>query len=137
MREHAAHWEAGAKQNFDTGLYDSYRILYISVEDYGEMPLERRPLPFLWRVLSEVLFKVKQRHGLTQDLLRHAPGIFAPTELTEYVTHLGAFNFKGRLLDILVSDGGYEDEDGTDKAYLDDCVHLAAGVNRAGLVSSS
>lgn len=38
MREHSAHWEAGAKQNFDTGLYDSYRILYISVEDYGEMP---------------------------------------------------------------------------------------------------
>ena len=38
VREHAAHWEAGAKQNFDTGLYDAYRILYISVEDYGEMP---------------------------------------------------------------------------------------------------
>ena len=38
MREHSAHWEAGAKQNFDTGLYDAYRILYISVEDYGEMP---------------------------------------------------------------------------------------------------
>ena len=38
VREHAARWEAGAKQNFDTGLYDSYRILYISVEDYGEMP---------------------------------------------------------------------------------------------------
>lgn len=38
VREHAAHWEAGAKQNFDTGLYDSYRILYIKVKDYGEMP---------------------------------------------------------------------------------------------------
>ena len=38
VRDHSAHWEAGAKQNFDTGLYDSYRILYISVEDYGEMP---------------------------------------------------------------------------------------------------
>lgn len=38
VREHAAHWEAGAKQNFDTGLYDAYRILYISVEDFGEMP---------------------------------------------------------------------------------------------------
>ncbi len=38
VREHAAHWEAGAKQNFDTGLYDAYRILYIQVEDYGEMP---------------------------------------------------------------------------------------------------
>ena len=38
VREHAAHWEAGAKQNFDTGLYDAYRILYIKVKDYGEMP---------------------------------------------------------------------------------------------------
>lgn len=38
VREHAAHWEAGAKQNFDNGLYDAYRILYIQVEDYGEMP---------------------------------------------------------------------------------------------------
>lgn len=38
VREHAAHWEAGAKQNFDTGLYDAYRILYIQVADYGEMP---------------------------------------------------------------------------------------------------
>ncbi len=38
VREHAAHWEAGAKQNFDTGLYTAYRILYIRVKDYGEMP---------------------------------------------------------------------------------------------------
>lgn len=54
------------------------------------------------------------------DNRRVEMGRIQPTELTEYVTHLGAFNFKGRLLDILVSDGGYEDEDGTDKAYLDD-----------------
>lgn len=47
-------------------------------------------------------------------------GRIKPTELTEYVTNLGAFNFKGRVLDILISDGGYEDEDGTDKAYIDD-----------------
>lgn len=38
VREHSAHWEAGAKQNFDTGLYTSYRIMYIRVKDYGEMP---------------------------------------------------------------------------------------------------
>lgn len=54
------------------------------------------------------------------DNRRVEMGRIQPTELTEYVTHLGAFNFKGRLMDILVSDGGYEDEDGTDKAYLDD-----------------
>ncbi len=38
LREHASHWEAGAKQNFDTGLYDSHTILYIRVEDYGPRP---------------------------------------------------------------------------------------------------
>ena len=54
------------------------------------------------------------------DNRRVEMGRIQPTELTEYVTHLGAFNIKGRLLDILVSDGGYEDEDGTDKAYIDD-----------------
>lgn len=54
------------------------------------------------------------------DNRRVEMGRIQPTELTEYVTHLGAFNFKGRLLDILVSDGGYEDENGTDKAYIDD-----------------
>jgi hypothetical protein len=38
VRQHSAHWEAGAKQNFDTGLYDSYAILYIRMEDYGPKP---------------------------------------------------------------------------------------------------
>ena len=32
LREHSAHWEAGAKQNFDTGLYTAHTILYIRVE---------------------------------------------------------------------------------------------------------
>lgn len=34
----SAHWEAGAKQNFDTGLYTAHTILYIRVEDYGPKP---------------------------------------------------------------------------------------------------
>ena len=38
LKPHNAHWEAGAKQNFDTGLYLSYSILYISVADYGPRP---------------------------------------------------------------------------------------------------
>ena len=38
VREHSAHWEAGAKQNFDTGLYDGHTILYIRTEDYGPKP---------------------------------------------------------------------------------------------------
>lgn len=38
LREHSAHWEAGAKQNFDTGLYTAYTVLYIKVCDYGPKP---------------------------------------------------------------------------------------------------
>lgn len=38
VRKHSAHWEAGAKQNFDTGLYDAHTILYIRVADYGAKP---------------------------------------------------------------------------------------------------
>jgi len=54
------------------------------------------------------------------DNRRVEMGRIQPSELTEYVTHLGAFNFKGRMLDILVNDGGYEDEDGNDVPYLED-----------------
>lgn len=38
MRIHSAHWEAGAKQNFDTGLYAAFETLYIRVADYGPKP---------------------------------------------------------------------------------------------------
>lgn len=38
LREHSAHWEAGAKQNFDTGLYTAHTVLYIRVDDYGPKP---------------------------------------------------------------------------------------------------
>ena len=38
IRQHAAHWEAGAKQNFDTGLYNAHTILYIKAKDYGPKP---------------------------------------------------------------------------------------------------
>lgn len=38
LKEHSSHWEAGAKQNFDTGLYAAYTILYIKAEDYGPKP---------------------------------------------------------------------------------------------------
>lgn len=37
-REHNSQWEAGAKQNFDTGLYTAYTVLYIRVSDYGPKP---------------------------------------------------------------------------------------------------
>ncbi len=54
------------------------------------------------------------------DNRRVEMGRIDPKELTPYVTHLGAFNFKGRMLDIFISDGTYEDENGTDKPYLED-----------------
>ena len=38
LKEHSSHWEAGAKQNFDTGLDAAYSILYIRAEDYGPKP---------------------------------------------------------------------------------------------------
>lgn len=38
VKRHNAHWEGGAKQNFDTGLYEVLRIMYISVKDYGPRP---------------------------------------------------------------------------------------------------
>lgn len=38
LREHSARWEAGAKQNFDTGLYTAHTVLYIRVDDYGPKP---------------------------------------------------------------------------------------------------
>lgn len=38
LREHSAHWEAGAKQNFDTGLYAAQMILHIKKADYGPKP---------------------------------------------------------------------------------------------------
>lgn len=52
------------------------------------------------------------------DNRRAEMGTLAPTELTEYVTQLGRFNFKGRNLDILVSDGTFDDN-GKDTPYLD------------------
>ena len=53
------------------------------------------------------------------DNRRVEMGRIAPTELTEYVTHLGAFKFMGRTLDILICEGTYEDENGKDVDYLE------------------
>lgn len=44
LQEHSAHWEAGAKQNFDTGLYTAHTILYIKIADYGPRPKVGRQL---------------------------------------------------------------------------------------------
>lgn len=44
LRKHAAHWEAGAKQNFDTGLYTAHTILYVKAKDYGPKPKVKKEL---------------------------------------------------------------------------------------------
>ena len=59
VREHAAHWEAGAKQNFDTGLYTAYSILYIRVEDYGNMPQVGSIVAIDEDTKDERLFEIK------------------------------------------------------------------------------
>ena len=44
LKERQAHWKAGAKQNFDTGLYTSISTLFIRVADYGPKPKIGKPL---------------------------------------------------------------------------------------------
>lgn len=52
------------------------------------------------------------------DIRRAEMGRIAPTELTEYVTEIGVFNFNGRNLSMIVSDGTFEDAEGNDVPYM-------------------
>ena len=52
------------------------------------------------------------------DIRRAEMGRIAPTELTEYVTEIGVFNFAGRNLSMIVCDGSFEDADGNDGPYM-------------------
>lgn len=52
------------------------------------------------------------------DNRRADMGRIDPRELTPFVYQIGSFNFKGRVLPILVSSGTYEDENGKDTAYI-------------------
>lgn len=54
------------------------------------------------------------------DNRRAEYGAINPTELTEYVTSLGRFNFGGRKLEIFVNDGTFEDMTGKDTPFLDE-----------------
>lgn len=54
------------------------------------------------------------------DNRRTEMGRIDPKELTDYVTSLGVFKFGGRSLEILVSDGTFEDEKGVDTPYIPD-----------------
>lgn len=44
VRARSSHWEAGAKQNFDTGLYTLRTTLYVKVSDYGGKPKQDKRL---------------------------------------------------------------------------------------------
>ncbi len=66
------------------------------------------------------------------DNRRVEMGRIDPSLLTEYVRELGVFNFDGRLLPIIVNDGTYEADDGTDTPYIPDgtVIVTAAGVGK-------
>lgn len=38
VNERAAHWEGGAKQSFDQGMYKADLLLFVKQADYGPMP---------------------------------------------------------------------------------------------------
>ena len=63
VRDHSAHWEAGAKQNFDTGLYKRHMILYISVKDYGPKPKQGKILT-LDKKLTYLIQKCDEEGGV-------------------------------------------------------------------------
>ena len=63
VRDHSAHWEAGAKQNFDTGLYNRHIILYIRVEDYGPKPKQGKLLT-LDKKLTYLIQKCGEESGV-------------------------------------------------------------------------
>ena len=63
VRDHSAHWEAGAKQNFDTGLYNRHIILYIRVEDYGPKPKQGKLLT-LDKKLTYLIQKCDEESGV-------------------------------------------------------------------------
>ena len=44
LKERSSHWEAGAKQNFDTGLYKAVTILQVKTVDYGPKPIVGKKL---------------------------------------------------------------------------------------------
>ncbi len=63
VRDHLAHWEAGAKQNFDTGLYTLHVVMYIRVEDYGPKPKQGKLL-ILDKKLSYSIQKCDDEGGI-------------------------------------------------------------------------
>ena len=63
------------------------------------------------------------------DITRVEMGRINPKELPNGATYLGAINFEGKLLDILVYEGTYEDESGKDTPYLPDGTVIVTAPN--------
>lgn len=62
LKERAAHWEAGAKQNFDQGLYMTEKQFFIRQSDYGPAPKIGKPMEY-----DKISYRVKHcqpEHGL-------------------------------------------------------------------------
>lgn len=85
--------------------------------------LTKRGLPATDLVVSADVGDFILQSEKVQKLLdnrRMEMGRIAPKELPDGVTHLGALNFSGRMLDIIVVDETYETEDGQDTPFLAD-----------------
>lgn len=54
LKERAAHWEAGAKQNFDQGLYMKVKQFFIRQKDYGPAPKVGKPMEY-----DKISYRVK------------------------------------------------------------------------------
>lgn len=62
LKERKSHWEAGAKQNFDQGLYLSQKQFFVRAADYGSAPKVGKPMEY-----DKISYRIKDcqtEHGL-------------------------------------------------------------------------
>lgn len=62
LKERKSHWEAGAKQNFDQGLYTSQKQFFIRAADYGPAPKIGKPMEY--DRISYTIKSCQNEHGL-------------------------------------------------------------------------
>ena len=62
LKERKSHWEAGAKQNFDQGLYISQKQFFIRVADYGPAPKVGKPMEY--DKISYTVKSCQTEHGV-------------------------------------------------------------------------
>ena len=120
----AAVWEHGKDKHTPGNWYwDVIQMIKI---------LTRRGKPATDLVVSNDVGNFLMEDSYIQYMMdnrRAEFGTINPEALTEYVTHLGRFNFGGRKLDIFVNDGTFEDEKGKDVPFLEDGSALVTAPN--------